>query len=112
MKKFMIIAILPFIILVFICTGTNEQQKPKEKELLTFLENLKSQDIDIKLTGIGRYQVFQHSQFVKNTFLLDTLKGRFWIIVEDTKTKKLWWQELNVENRDTFSTEELFKNDK
>jgi len=57
----MIIAILPFIILVFICTGTNEQQKPKEKELLTFLENLKSQDIDIKLTGIGRYQVFQHS---------------------------------------------------
>ena len=68
--------------------------------------------IHMRTSTPGRYEIFQHQQFAKNTFLLDTIDGRVWIIVEDKETKELLWQEINVENRDTLSIEELFKNDK
>ena len=97
MKKFIIIAILSFLIFVFVYAGTNELQKPKEKELQAFLEYLKAQDIDVALRGVGRYKIFQHSQVVKNTFLLDTMGGKVWMLVEDPETKALFWQKLYVE---------------
>jgi len=75
----------------------------------------------------GRYEIFEGSYFSKpdnflppipegarliipkQIFLFDTMDGRVWILVEDQETKKLWWAELDVENRDMISTEELLK---
>jgi len=80
------------------------EKRNKEGRQWNFMRMRKSQ--------IGRYEIFQQRQFAKNTFLLDTMDGRVWIIVEDKETKELLWQEVNVENRDSLNIEEFFKNDK
>ncbi|MQY60982.1 hypothetical protein GH153_03990 [bacterium] len=84
-----------------------EQQKIHEKQNK---ESRQYHFVRMRTSQIGRYEIFQHQQ--KNIFLLDTMDGRVWIIAEDKETKELLWQEINVENRDTVSLEELFKNDK
>lgn len=80
------------------------EKRDKESRQWNFTRMRKSQP--------GRYEIFQHRQFVKNTFLLDTIDGRVWIIIEDKETKGLLWQEINVENREILSIEEFFKDDK
>lgn len=86
-----------------------EQQKISEK---ASEEGRQFHFMRMRTSQIGRYEIFQHQQFVKNTFLLDTMDGRVWIVVEDKETKELLWQELNVENRELLSIEEFLKDDK
>jgi len=95
MKKLMSLIVLSLLILGVACTGTNDQ--PEKEKVPTFLEFLKMQDIDVALKGTGRYQIYQHSQFARDTFLLDTVEGRVWQLVKDAKTGEILWQKLHVE---------------
>ena len=121
MRRTPIIAFLLFMFFVFVCCESKkerylrheaEQQRRDERFEKINKENRQRQIIDMRTTRAGRYEIFQHQQFAKNTFLLDTMDGRIWIIVEDKETKKLLRQEINVENRDIPNIEELFKNEK
>jgi len=118
MRRTPIIAFLLFMFFVSICCESKtkvrmryeaEQQKRFEKQNK---ENRQWNFVRMRKSQTGRYEIFQHQQFAKNTFLLDTMDGRVWIIVEDKETKELVWQEINVENRDIPNIEELFKNEK
>jgi len=46
----------------------------------------------------GKYQIFMHNQFIKGTYLLNTVNGRVWALYEDPADKHIWWHELDVEN--------------
>ena len=118
MRRTPIIAFLLFMFFVSICCESKtkarmrheaEQQKRFEKQNK---ESRQWNFVRMRKSQTGRYEIFQHQQFAKNTFLLDTMDGRVWIIVEDKETKELVWQEINVENRDIPNIEELFKNEK
>ena len=118
MRRILVIVFLLFTCFVFVCCESKtkarmryeaEQQRVSEK---ASKEGRQFHFMHMRTSQIGRYEIFQHQQFVKNTFLLDTMDGRVWIIVEDKETKELVWQEVNVENRDIPNIEELFKNEK
>ena len=121
MRRILIIIFLLFTCFAFVCCESKkerylrheaEQQRRDERFEKINKENRQRQIIDMRTTRAGRYEIFQHQQFAKNTFLLDTMDGRIWIIVEDKETKELLWQEIKVENRDIPNIEELFKNEK
>jgi len=121
MRRILIILFLLFTAFAFVCCESKkearmrreiEEQKRYERYEKQNKESRQGNFVRMRKSQTGRYEIFQHQQFAKNTFLLDTMDGRVWIIVEDKETKELLWQELNVENRDTLSVEELFKNDK
>jgi len=118
MRRIIIIAFLLFMFFVSVCCESRkearmryeaEQQKRFEKQNK---ESRQWNFVRMRKSQTGRYEIFQHQQFVKNTFLLDTMDGRVWIVVEDKETKELLWQELNVENRELLSIEEFLKDDK
>ena len=121
MRRILIIVFLFFMFFVSVCCESKKEarmryeveQQSRDKH---FEERRKEDNqwrhIHMRTSTPGRYEIFQHQQFAKNTFLLDTIDGRVWIIAEDKETKELVWQEINVENRDALSIEELFKNDK
>ena len=118
MRRVLTIAFLLFMCLIFVCCESKtkarmryeaEQQKRFEKQN----KELRQWNfISMRKSRPGRYEIFQNQQFAKKIFLLDTMDGRVWTMVEGRETKELLWQEINVENRDTLSIEELFKNDK
>jgi len=121
MRRILIIVFLLFTVFAFVCCESKkeammrreaEEQKRDERYEKRGKESRQWQFVRMRKSQPGRYKIFQHQQFAKNTFLLDTMDGRVWIIVEDKETKELLWQELNIENRDTMSVEDLFKNDK
>jgi len=118
MRRIPIIAFLLFMFVVFVCCESKkearlrheaEEQKRDERFEKQSKESRQWQYINMRTSRPGRYEIFQHQQFAKNTFLLDTMDGRIWIIVEDKETKELLWQEVNVENRDILNIEEFFK---
>jgi len=118
MKRIIIIAFLLFMFVVFVCCESKkearmrhelEEQKRYERYEKQNKESRQWNFVRMRKSQTGRYEIFQNKQFAKNTFLLDTIDGRVWIIVEDKETKELLWQEINVENRDTLNLEELFK---
>ena len=117
MRRIIIIIFLLFMAFVFVCCESKKEARMRyETELLQKQwqeqseKDRQRQVIYTRTSSPGRYKIFQHQQIAKKTFLLDTMDGRVWIIVEDKETKELVWQEINVENRDTQSLEELFKN--
>jgi len=119
MRRILIIVFLLFTVFAFVCCESKREVRMRhETELLQKQWQERSekdrqrQVIYTRTSTPGRYEIFQHQQLAKNTFLLDTMDGRVWIIVEDKETKELVWQEINVENRDTRGLEELFKNEK
>ena len=116
MRRVLTIAFLLFMCLIFVCCESKtkarmryeaEQQKISEK---ASKEGRQFHFMRMRTSQTGRYEIFQHQQ--KNIFLLDNMDGRVWIMVEDKETKELVWQEIDVENREILSIEELFKNDK
>jgi len=116
MRRIIIIIFLLFMAFVFVCCESKKEARMRyETELLQKQWQERSekdrqrQVIYTRTSSPDRYQIFQNNQGAKNTFLLDTMDGRVWIIVEDKETKELFWQEINIENRDTLSLEELFK---
>ncbi|MQY61382.1 hypothetical protein GH153_06065 [bacterium] len=118
MRKIIIIVFLLFMFFVSVCCESKREAVLRyETERLEDRSRLENQMkearyqrvLEMRITRQGRYEIFQNQQFAKNTFLLDTMDGRVWIIVEDKETKELVWQEINVENRDTLSLEEFFK---
>ncbi len=116
MRRIIIIVFLSFVFFVSVCCESKKEVRMRhETELLQKQWQERSekdrqrQVIYTRTSKPGRYEIFQ-DQLANKTFLLDTMDGRVWIIVEDKETKELVWQEVNVENRDTQSLEELFKN--
>ena len=121
MRRIIIIVFLLFMFFVFVCCESKkeammrhetEQQRRDERLEKQSKEHRQWQFVSMRTSRPGRYEIFQNQQFAKNTFLLDTMEGRVWIIVEDKETKELFWQELNVENREILSIEEFFRDDK
>jgi len=121
MRRVLIIIFLLFTCFAFVCCESKkearmryeaEEQKRDERLEKRNKEGRQWNFMRMRKSQIGRYEIFQQRQFAKNTFLLDTMDGRVWIIVEDKETKELLWQEVNVENRDSLNIEEFFKNDK
>ena len=121
MRRIVIIVFLFFMVFVFVCCESKkeamarreaEEQKRYERYEKRDKESRQWNFTRMRKSQPGRYEIFQHRQFVKNTFLLDTIDGRVWIIIEDKETKGLLWQEINVENREILSIEEFFKDDK
>lgn len=121
MRRVLTIAFLLFTCLIFVCCESKREAILKyETERLEQREHLENQlkearherVIEMRITRRGRYEIVHDQQLAEKIFLLDSMDGRVWIIVEDKETKELVWQEVNVENRDTLSIEELFKNDK
>ena len=116
MRRILIIIFLLFTCFISVCCESKtkarmryeaEQQKIHEK---ASKEGRQFLFMRMRTSQIGRYEIFQDQQ--KNTFLLDNMDGRIWIIVEDKETKELVWQELNVENREILNIEEFFKDEK
>jgi hypothetical protein len=98
MKKLIVIIAFSFLIIGIACNGTKTEQGQEKEKALTFLDLLETyKQMNISLSGIGRYQISQHSQFIKNTFLLDTVEGKVWILTENPETKRLLWQKVDVE---------------
>ena len=121
MRKIIIIVFLLFTAFAFVCCESKreaiikyETKRLEERQHLEsqLKENRRERVMEMRTTRPGRYEIFQDQQFVKKIFLLDTMDGRVWIIVEDKETKELLWEEINVENRDIFGLEEPLKNDK
>ena len=121
MRRIPIILFLFFMFFVSVCCNWVKQEAQHKRFMADQEEGRKYFDqlrdkqhqqdfIHTRKSTAGRYEIFQDQQLAKNIFLLDTMDGRIWIIVEDKETKELVWQEINVENRDTFALEELFKN--
>ena len=120
--RIIVIVFLLFMLIVSICCNWTKKEVRRKSFMA---EQQESTELHYKLrkkenwqrfmytkrSTVGRYEIFQdlHPQFAKNTFLLDTMDGRIWILNRDQETEKLWWRELDVENRDTISTEEFLK---
>ncbi|MBA7674051.1 hypothetical protein ES703_82258 [subsurface metagenome] len=112
MKRITTIVFLLFMFLVSVCCESKkeammrheiDQQKRDERFERRNEENRQWQFTYMRTAKAGRYEIFQHQQFARNTFLLDTMDGRVWVLTQDSDTKKLWWEEIGVENRDTVN---------
>ena len=121
MRRILIIVFLLFTCFIFVCCESKreailkyETERLEQRERLEnkLKENRRERVIEMRTTRRGRYEIIHDQQFAKKIFLLDTMDGRVWIIVEDKETKELFWQEINVENRDIVGLEEPLKNDK
>jgi len=119
MKRLLVVLFLSFMFFVFVCCESKkeamarrevEQQKRDERFEKQNEENRQRQFMYMRTSRPGRYEIFQHQQFAKNIFLLDTMDGRVWILTQDQETKKLWWEELAVENRGTINVKESLEN--
>jgi len=119
MRRIIIILFLFFMFFVSICCESKQEARharfeTEQQKRAEYLHKLRKEEnqqrfIHTRTSKVGRYEIFQDQQFAKNTFLFDTMDGRIWILTQDQETKKLWWAELHVENRDTINTEELLK---
>jgi len=99
MKKSISIIFLSLLMIGGACKEKADNEKPK-----TFLELLEAYEretpIRIETEEIGRYQIYQHPQFRGDIYLLDTKEGKVWQLVEDPKTKQLWWAKQLVEGKE------------
>jgi len=109
--RIIIIASLLFMFFLSVCCDsikearTHEIEQQKGAERLHKLRKEESQQLFMysRTSKVGRYEIFHDLQFTKNTFLLDTMDGRIWILTQNQETKKLWWAELDVENRGPYT---------
>ena len=112
MRRIITVVFLLFMFFVSVCCESKkeavmkheaEQQKGDERFEKQREEDRQRYFMDKRKSTAGRYKIFQHQQFAKNTFLLDTMDGRVWILVEDKETKELSWEELDVENLEPYT---------
>ena len=106
MRRIPIILFLLFMFFAFVCCESRKEAMTHEIEQQKRAERLRKQNAEdrqrhfmyTRTSTAGRYEIFQRQQFAKNTFLLDAMDGRVWVLVEDQETKELSWEELAVEN--------------
>jgi len=120
-RVIIIVSLLFMLIVSICCKPTQEAQHEtfdmEQQRRAEYLQRVREEENQQRFnhtrnSTAGRYEIFQHQQFQKNnTFLLDTMDGRVWMLIEDQETKKLWWTELHVENRGPYTKYDYYKSE-